>query len=238
VAGERIKLEIQPRTELGSAEARRLRARGFVPGVIYGDGSEAHHFTVAERELRRALTGGHGMHAILDVVLGDGDRKTRHAVLKDFQLHATRGRLLHVDLQEVRLDRPIHASVAIELVGEPEGVTAGGVLTQVTREVTVEALPMAVPERLELDVSALAIGESARVADLTPPDGVTLLDDPETVLASVGQPTRVEVPEEMVSEEEVAEGEEVPPEERPEGAAEQPAEPEADAAGQHQTTEG
>ncbi len=234
-----MKLNVETREARGSAESRRLRAQGFVPGVLYGSGGEAAPFAVGERDLRRVLTGEHGTHAILDVVIADGGQKARHAVLKDYQLHPTKQRLLHVDLQEVRLDRPIHAQVAVELVGEPEGVTMGGVLTQVTREVNVEALPMDVPDRLELDVSALAIGESLRVADLEVPETVTLLDDEDEVLASVAQPTRVEEPEEVVGEEEAegVEGE-VPPEERPEGAAEGPAEPDADAAGDHQTTEG
>lgn len=238
MAGDRVKLEVREREASGSAEARRLRARGFVPGVLYGGGKEARPFAVAERELRRVLTGDHGLHTILDVVIGDGGQRPRHAVLKDYQLHPTRGRLLHVDLQEVRLDQAIHAQVAVELVGEPEGVTLGGVLTQVTREVNVEALPMAVPDRIELDVTGLAIGDSLRVADLRVPEGVKILDDEDTVLASVGQPTRVEVPEEVVSEEEAAEGAEVPPEEQPEGAAEGPAEPHADAAGEHHPVEG
>ena len=239
MAGERVKLEVEAREARGSAESRRLRARGFVPGVLYGNGGEAAAFAVGERDLRRVLTGEHGTHAILDVVIADGGQKARHAVLKDYQLHPTKQRLLHVDLQEVRLDRPIQAQVAVELVGEPEGVTMGGVLTQVTREVNVEALPMDVPDRLELDVSALAIGESLRVADLHVPETVTLLDDEDEVLASVAQPTRVEEPEEVLDEEEAegVEGE-VPSEERPEGAAEGPAEPDADAAGGHQTTGG
>ena len=229
VAGERIKLEVSDRERPGSAEARRLRARGFVPGVIYGHGGDADSFAVAERELRRALTGGHGTHAILDVVLGG--KKTRHAVLKDTQIHPTRAQLLHVDLQEVRLDEKIQAQVAIDLMGEPTGVVEGGVLTQVAREATVEALPMEVPDRLELDVSGLAMGESVRFADLATPEGVVLLDDVEAVVATVGMPTRVEEPEEVLDEEELAEGEEVSPGERPEGAAEGPAEPGADAAG-------
>ena len=238
MAGERIRLEVQPREQLGSADARRLRARGFVPGVIYGNGRSADPFAVSERELRRALTAEHGVHAILDVVLGDGGRRTRHAVLKDYQLHPTRGRLLHIDLHEVRLDQPIQAQVAIDLVGEAEGVTMGGVLTQVTREVNVEALPMEIPDRLELDVSALAVGESLRVADLAVPGNVTLLDDPEAVLATVSQPTRVEEPEEMLEAEEAAAVEGLPPEQQPEGAADGPAEPDADAAGSPGTAKG
>jgi large subunit ribosomal protein L25 len=237
MAGERVKLEVSEREQTGSADARRLRARGFIPGVIYGHGSEADAFVVAERELRRALTGDHGTHAILDVVLGG--TKTRHAVLKDTQLHPTRAQLLHIDLQEVRLDETIQAQVTIELVGEPQGVVEGGVLTQVAREANVEALPMEVPDRLELDVAGLAIGDSVRISDLTAPEGVAILDDPEAVVATVGVPTKVEEPEEVVSEEELLEGEELPEgEEAPEGAAEGPAEPEADAAGEQGTTEG
>ena len=236
MAGERIKLEVTDREQLGSAEARRLRTRGFIPGVIYGRGGEADAFAVAERELRRALTGDHGTHAILDVVLGG--KKTRHAVLRETQVHPTRTQFLHIDLQEVRLDERIQAQVAIELVGEPAGVVEGGVLTQVAREANVEALPMEVPDRLELDVSALAIGESVRFADLSAPEGVTLLDEEDAVVATVGVPTRVEEPEEAVTDEELAEGEGLPPEEQPEGAAEGPAEPGTDAAGDQGTVEG
>jgi large subunit ribosomal protein L25 len=235
MAGERIRLDVTDRERLGSADARRLRARGFIPGVIYGHGGAADSFAVRERELRRALTGDHGTHAILDVVVGG--KKTRHAVLKETQMHPTRSQLLHVDLQEVRLDERIHAQVTIELVGEPAGVVEGGVLTQVAREADVEALPMEIPDRLELDVSALGIGESARIGDLNAPDGVTLLDDPDAVVATVGTPTRVEEPEEVLAAEELAEREGLPPEQQPEGAAEGPAEPRADAAGDQGTVE-
>ena len=238
MAGERINLELKPRDQTGSGAARRLRSHGLIPGVLYGNGRAAQPFVVDERELRRALTGDHGLHAILDVAVEDG-QKRRPAVLKDYQVHPVRGNVLHVDLQEVRLDRPIQAQVAVELVGEPEGVTAGGVLTQAVRELTVEALPMEVPEHLSVDVSHLGIGDSLHLSDVAAPDGVTLLDDPETVLASVTQPTRVEVPEEILSEEEAAAvAAEVPPEERPEGAADQRAEPEADAAGSPGTVSG
>jgi large subunit ribosomal protein L25 len=237
MAGERVKLEVKERDSRGSAESRRLRSRGLVPGVLYGRGKNAHPFCVEERELRRALTGDHGLHAILDVVF-DGQKSAHHAVLKEYQLDPTRARLLHVDLHEVRLDQPIHAQVVVELVGESEGVKEGGVLTQVAREVNVEALPMEVPDHLELDISAMVIGDSMRLSDLGVPAGVTLLDDPETVLATVTPPTRVELPEEAVEEEEeeaeALEGE-VPEEELPEGAAEAPAE--AEAGGEEQTTE-
>jgi large subunit ribosomal protein L25 len=239
MAGERVKLDVKPRETSGSAESRRLRAGGFVPGVLYGDGKKAHPFCVEERDLRRVLTGDHGLHAILDVVF-DGQKTAHHAVLKEYQLDPTRARLLHIDLHEVRLDQAIHAQVVVELTGESEGVKEGGVLTQVSREVNVEALPMEVPDRLELDISAMTIGDSLRVSDLRAPEGVTLLDDPETVLATVTPPTKVELPEEVVEEEEELEGleGELPEGELPEGAAEPSGEPKAEAAGEEQTTEG
>jgi large subunit ribosomal protein L25 len=236
MAEGRTTLNVKKREAAGSSEARRLRASGEIPGVLYGDGTPAHPFSVGERELRRVLTGDHGLHAILDIVI-EGSQKPHHAVLKDYQLHPTRNRLLHVDFHEVRLDRPIQAQVVVELVGQAQGAVEGGVLQQPTREVNVEALPMEIPDRITLDVSALQIGDALRVSDISAQDGVTLLDDPETVLASVTVPTRVEEPE-AVAEEELAEGEEVPAEEQPEGAAEGAAEPEADAAGEQQPAEG
>src|SRR5438094_6180044 len=203
MAGERVKLQVQERERRGSADARRLRREGLIPGVLYGKGKQPHAICIPERELRRVLTGSSGLHAILDVVL-EGQKTTHASILKDFQQDPIRGHISHVDLQEVRLDQTIQASVTVQLVGEPEGVKEGGVLSQVQREINVEALPMEIPEHLDLDVSGMAIGDTLRLVDLAPLDGVTYLDDPEeTVLASVGLPTRVEEPE----PEETAEGE-------------------------------
>jgi large subunit ribosomal protein L25 len=237
MAGERIRLEVQEREKRGSRESRRLRKDGLIPGVLYGDGHEPHAICVPERELRRVLTGSAGLHAILDVVLA-GQKSTHSSILKDYQVDPIRGKIEHFDLQEVRLDRAIQTAVIVELVGESAGAKAGGVLSQVTREIRVEALPLEVPERIELDVSTMEIGDALRLADLGVREGVTYLDDPETVLATVTVPTKVEEPE---PEEELEEGEEgeVPEgEAAPEEGAEAPAEPGADAAGEPGTAEG
>jgi large subunit ribosomal protein L25 len=242
MAGERIRLQVSERERRGSAEARRLRREGLIPGVLYGSGKQPHAICVPERELRRVLTGQGGLHAILDVVL-EGQKTTHASILKDYQQDPIRGHISHVDLQEVRLDQTIQATVTVQFVGEPAGAKEGGVLSQVQREIRIEALPMEIPEHIDLDVSEMAIGDSLRLVDLPPMEGVTYLDDPEeTVLASVGLPTRVEEPEEVLAEgEELPEGE-VPPEEQPEGAAEGDADPAADAAagdqGEPGTTEG
>src|SRR5919201_3386075 len=143
MAGERVKLEVKERESRGSAEARRLRRQGLVPGVLYGREKTPHAFCVDQRELRRALSGPGGLHAILDVVL-DGQKTPHHAILKSYQQDPLRGGVTHIDLHEVRLDQPIQAQVSVQLVGEPRGVTEGGVLSQVSRDVRVEGLE--VPE--------------------------------------------------------------------------------------------
>ena len=235
MAGERVRLEVLRRQRLGSAEARRLRAQGLVPGVLYGR-SEPFPIVVPARELRRVLSGPGGLHTILDVVL-DGDGATHPSILKDYQQDPLRGGVVHVDLQEVRLDQPIHSQVVVALVGEAPGTKEGGVLSQVTREVNVEALPMAVPEHIDADVSEMHVGDTLRLADLPSIEGVTYLDDPdETVLATVTLPTPVVEPEDMLEE-----GEEAPAislDEAPEGGSSAPAEPGADAAGSPGTVEG
>jgi len=240
VAGERVKLSAREREGRGTGDARRRRREGMIPGVLYGRGTP-HAIFVEDRELRRVLTGDHGLHAILDVSI-DEQTTTHASILKDYQVHPVRGHLIHIDLQEVRLDQPIQAQVVVELIGDPEGVKEGGVLSQVQREINVEALPLEIPERLELDVSGMAIGDSLRLVDLPAREGVTYLDNPEeTVLATVTVPTQIVEPE--PEEEELAEGEELPEgevpegEEAPEGAAESGGEPEADA-GDQGTTEG
>jgi large subunit ribosomal protein L25 len=203
VAGDRVKLVVQNRAVLGSAESRRLRRQGLIPGVLYGR-EQPIAIAVPERDLRAALTGDGGTHAVLDVVVGEG--REHSSVLKEFQQHPVRGTITHVDLQEVRLDQPIHATVGVTLVGEPVGVREGGVLTQVTSSVNVEALPLEIPEHIEVDVSEVGVGESVRLSHATVPAGVTLLDDlEETVLASVALP-RAEEPEPLEGEEEAAEG--------------------------------
>jgi len=225
MAGERVKLQVRERERRGSADARRLRKEGFIPGVLYGKGKESYAISVPERELRRVLTGAGGLHAILDVVL-EGQSTTHASILKDYQQDPIRGHISHIDLHEVRLDQPIQASVTVQLVGEPAGAKEGGVLSQVQREINVEALPMEIPEHIDLDVSDMAIGDTLRLSELVPIEGVTYLDNPEeTVLATVTLPTREVEPEpEELPEGELAEGEVPEGEEAPEGAAEQPAE--------------
>ena len=201
MAGERVKLVVQNRSILGSAESRRLRRHGLIPGVLYGKDAPV-AITIPERDLRTALTGAGGLNAVLDVVVEGGN--THSSVLKEYQLDKVRGTVTHVDLQEVRLDQPIHATVPLHLTGESVGTKEGGVLNQVLTELNVEALPMEVPASLDFDVSGIHLGESAHLSQVALPAGVTLLDDGDTVFVTVTQPTREVEPE----PEEGAEGEE------------------------------
>jgi large subunit ribosomal protein L25 len=226
VAGERVKLAVLQRSHLGSAESRRLRRQGLIPGVLYGQ-TKPVPISVGDRELRAALTTSAGSHAVLEVEIDGGSAHS--AILKDFQRDKVRGTITHIDLQEVRLDQPIQTSVEVTLVGDPVGVREGGVLNQVTNEVAVEALPLEVPQHLEADVSELGIGDTLRLAQIAVPDGVRLLDDPEeTVIASV-QLAREEVAEETEEGEEGAEGQAAEGGAEPEAAAEESGgEPEAE----------
>jgi large subunit ribosomal protein L25 len=230
---------VKTREHLGSSETRRLRRRGLVPGVLYGAG-EPVSICIEERELRRALTGAAGLHSILDVEI-DGTGKAHASILKDYQVDKVRGGVTHVDLHEVRLDQPITASVSVHLTGgdEAPGVREGGVLSQPLREIQISALPLEVPEHIDLDVSHMATGDTLRISDIDVGDTVTLLDDPETVVATVTAPTREVEPEEEAAEGEEAEGVEGEAgAEAGDAAGEAAGEPGSDAAGDQGTVEG
>src|SRR3954462_7569116 len=190
-------LTIQPRESSNSRATRRLRREGRVPGVLYGLGQDALCFSVDARELRHAL---HAAGAVLELS-GDGESATA-AVLKDSQRHPVRGEALHIDLLRVDLNKPIQSPVPIHLVGgeEAPGVKEGGVLEHVTREVIVEALPSDIPEALDFDVSMLNINDTATLEALTAPAGVTIIDDPQTVVATLTPPRVEEEPEEVETE--------------------------------------
>jgi large subunit ribosomal protein L25 len=227
VSGDRFRLEVKERELLGSPESRRLRKQGLVPGVLYGKAS-TRAIVIEERSLRAALNTDSGLHAVLDVVV-DGQSSTHPSILKEYQRDPIRGHVAHVDLQEVRLDQPIQATVQLHVTGTEDapGVREGGVLSQPTTAINVEALPMEIPESIEVDVSSMEMGDTLRLEDVAAKAGVTFLDDPhETVIATVSAPMREEELEAAIDElaGEVEEGEEAP-----EAAAEEGAEAEASA---------
>jgi large subunit ribosomal protein L25 len=210
-------LTVARRNPAGSREARRLRRTGCIPGVVYGVGAEPVPFQVNVRELRLALA-----HSGAVLNLSVDGQPAAPVVVKELTRHPVSGDALHIDLLRVRLDKPIQATVALELVGAEEapGAREGGVLEHITREVTVEALPNDIPDVIEQDVSEMQINDTVMLEAVRAPANVTILGDPETVVATL-TPPRLQVEDEPEIEEEtevVGEGEE--PEAEAQAAAE------------------
>jgi large subunit ribosomal protein L25 len=192
------KLDVSSRDPGGSRSARRLRRTGRIPGVLYGGGSDPVSFSVDARELRVALAGS---GAVVDLSV-DGAKPTP-VVLKEAQRDPVRGNTTHLDLLRVRLDKPIHAVVPLELTGveDTPGVKEGGILEQLTRELNVEALPTAIPESIVHELGEMQIGDTLALEAIVAPEGVTLLDDLATTVASVSAP-RLQTEEEAEIESE------------------------------------
>jgi large subunit ribosomal protein L25 len=208
-------LAVERREAAGSRAARRLRRTGNVPGILYGGGEEPVGFQVDARLLRQTLA-----HAGALIELSVDGAGGTPVVVKEIIRHPVSGETLHIDMLRVRLDQAIHATVVLDLVGAEEapGVKEGGVLEQVTRELNIEALPGDIPDAIHHDVSGVQIGDTITLEAISTPRGVTLIDDLETVVATV-TPPKLQLEEEEGIEEEtelVAEGEE--------GEAEAPAE--------------
>jgi large subunit ribosomal protein L25 len=229
--GSRPTLEVDERPERGTRATRRLRREGIVPGVVYGGtGQEdATSFKVGARELRQVLVDG---SALIDLKV---DGKTLPVIVKDRQLDPVRDEVIHIDLLEVRLDEKIQTQVGVHIEGieEAPGIKEGGVLEHVTHQLNIEALPTAIPDAIVVDVSGMQIAATMHLSEVSVPEGVTFLDDPEeTIIATVVVPTEVEEPEDIEEETELV-GEEV---EAAEAAAaeegEAPEAPEGEAEGE------
>ncbi len=207
MAKDATTLQVTARETEGSRANRRLRRSGRIPGVIYGGGEDCAAISVDARELRHALA---ARGAVLEVTDGDGGTP---AILKSAQYHPVRGETMHVDLLRVDLSVAIHAVVPLELTGgdDAPGTKEGGVLEQITRELNIEALPSAIPEAIFHDVSGMDINDTITLAEVTVPDGVTLLDDPETVAVTIISPSveptddEIEVETQIVGDTDVAE---------------------------------
>lgn len=211
---DRVKIQARVRDGRGTKDAKLLRAAGDIPGVIYSSTSETEAIVLNARDLRHALSAA-GQHSVFDVSI-DG-KQTRPVLIKEFQLDPVRDRVIHVDLHEIRLDQKINTSIPVHLEGHAEGVNMGGALNQPTHEVHVEALPADLVDVITVDVSTLEIGQSIRLADITPPNGITFTDDPEgTVIATIAAPVsedelkseaELEAEAEAAAEAEAGEGE-------------------------------
>ena len=188
------KLKADRRDAAGKGAARKLRATGQVPGVVYGHGMEPVPVAVDGRELYHVLHTDAGSNVLIDLAVGSD----RHLTLaRDIQRDHVRGQFLHVDFLAVRRDEKIHVDVPVELVGESHGVKEGGVVEHHLWEIRVKCLPGDVPERIEGDISKLGIGESLKVTELTLPPGVEVLTDADETVVSVVPPPIIQVEEEV-----------------------------------------
>lgn len=217
---EFVDLKAVLRQGKGKEYNKRLRAGAVVPAVVYKKGRDAITLQIDNRNLLKALRSGAGENAIIRLHIdGAVKEKERTVMIKEVQRDPVKDNFLHVDFHEISLTEVLHVQVRISAKGEPIGVKQEkGVLQHVLWEVEVECLPASIPEKIEVDISALKIGDAIYVKDIVLPEGVRILEDPEAVVFTVEHAKAVE---ELVTE--PAEGSEKEPEvirEKKEAAAE------------------
>jgi large subunit ribosomal protein L25 len=198
---ETTKLDVAPRDQNGSRAMRRLRRSGRVPGILYGGEGEPIPFEVDARILRNTLAHS---HAVIEVAFDGGTAEP--VVVKDLQRHPVRGEILHADLLRIDMKVAIQTVVTLEITGAEDapGVDEGGVLSQETRELNVEALPGDIPDSISVDVSRMQMNETMGLDAIQAPPGITLLDDPETtVIATITLPSQEPVDEDIETETEL-----------------------------------
>lgn len=193
---ETVELRAFERDAIGKT-SRRLAHQGQLPAVVYGAHQAALPLALDRHDAELLLT-REGVGGLI-VRLGIEGRAPIDTVVKSVQTNPTKGFVQHVDFLAVRMDEAITTQAPLHFVGESEGVRAGGVLAHNVQALHIEALPKDLPESIEVDVSALGVGDSLAVADIAVPKGVTVLDDPELVLCSITAPTLAPTPEESAA---------------------------------------
>jgi large subunit ribosomal protein L25 len=218
-------LQAEPRSETGKGPAHRLRAGGRVPAVLYGAGVDPTPIHVSALDLLHVFHAMGQASVLVDLKLDGQEYLT---IAREIQRDLIHNRFIHVDFMAVRRDEKITVNIELHEIGVSVGVHAGGVIEHHLREVEVECLPANVPQRIEFDITNLKIGDSVRVGDLVPPEGVELLTDPDTMILAVVEPAVMDTELDLA----VA-GEEVPEEaaEAAEGEGEEAAEGEEGAEG-------
>jgi large subunit ribosomal protein L25 len=206
---DNVNIVVHKRDVTGTRASRRMRREGLIPGVLYGHGKDATLIAVEPHVLREALSTDAGTHAILNITF-DGQKRGHKAIVKEMTLDRVKSNVIHVDLQEIRLDETIESVVAIHFEGEARGVKAGGLLEEAVREVTVKGVVTEIPEHLVMDISELDVNETLKVSDLQVPEGIEVLADADDVLCSVLPPRKAV--EEIEGEEEAAEAPAAEPE--------------------------
>jgi large subunit ribosomal protein L25 len=218
---KQVKLKVEPRTATGRSAARRLKARGIVPAVVYGGKEKSQPLQVSARDINAMLSHASGENILVELEIA-GQKATRTALLQEVQHSPVGGDVLHVDFHAISMDEKIQADVPLEALGVPNGVkNFGGLLEQNLRALAIECLPRDLPDRITVDVSALNIGDSIHVRDIKLPAGVTAKVQAELTAFSVMAPVIEEEP--VAAEAEAAAGPEVITAKKEEGEAAAPA---------------
>lgn len=205
---KRADLKASPREESGKGAARRLRRSGCVPGVLYGQAAAPQPIVVDRRAIVACIEGEGRQNTILSLTLeGQEGMGEILALAKATQHDPVSDELVHVDLLRISLDRPIHTTVPIHLVGTPAGVKKGGILEHLLRQLEIRCLPMDIPDTVEVSVEPLDISQSLHVSDIPVPPNVNVLSDPRTAVALVESPAKLLAAEEAAAAEAKAEAE-------------------------------
>ncbi|MBX6762810.1 MAG: 50S ribosomal protein L25 [Rubrobacteraceae bacterium] len=215
---ENVSLRAEERERRGKNDARRLRAAGMLPAVLYGNGPDGGRVMAVPAKVIDQTIHHLGDNALYDIELPGSEKATARIV--DVQRDPLTGRLLHVDFAPVNMTERIEVTVPVVVSGEAPGAKEGGVLQQVLYEVQVESLPGNIPQELEIDVSNLGMGENLTLGEIELPEGVTLVSDPEEVVVTVTTPTEIteeEAAEAGIAEEQPEEAAEATPPEAPSG---------------------
>jgi large subunit ribosomal protein L25 len=198
---ERPALSADVREGTGKGVARKLRAKGLVPGIFYGARTETIPVVVNPKELARSLQTEAGENVLIDFTIRKGEEANQKVVMvKEVQTDPLQGTALHADFYEISMDELIVVEVPIHLVGRPEGVKMGGILEQVRRTVQIQCLPGDIPRSLDVDVSALMIGDSAHGSDLRVENAKILMDPAMTIATVVPPAAEEKKAEEVVTE--------------------------------------
>ena len=222
---EFVDLRVERRTGTGKGVARGLRRQGQIPAILYGEG-EPISLTADPKVLLRVLGTEAGENVILNLTIVDGKDFTRKAMVKEVQVDPVTGKPLHADFLAISMERPIEVEVPVEVAGVAQGVKdEGGILDQILREIRVRCLPVAIPDRIGLDVSSLDIGDVLHVSDLPIPEGVELLTDREQAVVMVAAPAVEEVAAPVGEEAAAVPAGEEEPSEEPAAEAERAAKP-------------
>lgn len=199
---EKVILKVEERAQTGKRVAKDLRRKGLVPANVYKGGGQALSLQMPVRDFEETLRTGAGENVIITLnISGASKAKDRTVVIKEIQREPIKDGILHVDFSEISLTEALKVDVPLATKGEPEGVKKdGGMLEHIMWEFHIECLPTDIPEKIEVDVSSLKIGEALYVKNIIVPEGIKVLNDPELIVVIV-KPPKVEVPAEEAAAE-------------------------------------